>query len=421
MPRSSAPTSSGRTRQRNTVLLMHALFQARLEEAVGVELQRAAQGLPVFTDAAERMSRGRATASDVADDLRAALKAYLDAARPRGGLLLDAVGQPVDREALLQAGRANARACETMPKFLTKVRSGRAVDFRLAEAALHFFREVLQRPALNLEHIGAVESHRLRATQRITETIHRVRADLPASILDGIVRRAEATAAYAWLFDSMHVSYRNLVHQVDANGVHHTRLTRVTRYQPVRLVPFPGQLRPRRLYEWYEWHRYESASLSVRVLDLQRGAHQELRLPVVKRLDEQTGVIVIEVDSSADPELLKALVVPGNGSALRLHQVEWEESMVLNAADRDIVVNTYSPLNGLEIEFDSAANPAHEMQVGDSPGLLRTPRGWKLDRTLMPLEVLAVRIRLKCMSALEATRLSPSGEWRGPAGGAAVR
>jgi hypothetical protein len=413
MSKRSAPPSSGRTRQRNTVHLVHTHFQARLEEAVALELQRATQGLPVFTEAAERAARGRATACDVANDLRAALKAYLDAARPRGGLPLDAQGRPEHREALLQAGRANARDCETMPKFLAKVRSGKPVDFRLAEAARHFFSDVLRRSVLNLEHIGGVESHRMRATRRITDTIYRVRDDLPAGILDGIVKRTEATGSYAWLFDNMHVTYRDLEHFVDTGGVHRTRLKRIARYRPMRLVPFPGQLRPKHLYEWYEWGRYVSASLRIRILDRHDTVLQDMPLPVIKRLDETSGVISFEIDPAADASLLKGLVVPGSGGGQLQHEVEWEETLVLNAADRDILVNIFAPLNGLEIAFDSVAYPEYEMQVGDSPGLQRTPQGWKLDRTLMPLEVLAVRIRLKCMGLGDVALLSPAGEWRG--------
>lgn len=91
--------------------------------------------------------------------------------------------------------------------------------------------------------------------------------------------------------------------------------------------------------------------------------------------------------------------------------MQWDELLTLNAADRDIVVNLM-PIKRPAIAFDTAAYPDFDVQVGHPTGPRRTATGWQLDRTLMPLEVLAVCIWLKGLRAPQAMQLSPSGEWR---------
>jgi hypothetical protein len=83
--------------------------------------------------------------------------------------------------------------------------------------------------------------------------------------------------------------------------------------------------------------------------------------------------------------------------------------MVFNAADRDILVN-YAPLVRPRIRVEPAALDAFEVTVGDSPGVTRDGGDWLLDRTLLPREVLAIRLRCRALCDDDALAASPSGE-----------
>jgi hypothetical protein len=388
--------------------LAREVFEALLDEAVQAELQSAAGAARLWTEpCAKGVARGV-----VKDQLLALLKAFLDAARPAGGLKVDSTGCPQHLDRLLAAGFANARGGDSAPKLLAKVRAGKPVDLRLAEAALAFFRCVLDRPAMALEHLGAVETQRLHAVRRVEAAIRDVRDELPASVYEGLRLRAEEAAAYAAMFDEVVYEYRDLQLFVDVRGAHRVRLLRVNRYRPVRLTSFAGVLRPVRAYEWHEWTHVESACLSIRLLDDQGRRVQEIRPPVCKRVDAERGVVMFEIEPEAQASLRPWLTIAPAGPALHGHEVEWQETMVFNAADRDIVVS-YQPMHRPRIVFDDAAHPGFRFHVGDSPGLRRVADGWQLDRTLMPREVLAVRFRWAGFDDTHAQRMSPSGECYG--------
>jgi hypothetical protein len=138
---------------------------------------------------------------------------------------------------------------------------------------------------------------------------------------------------------------------------------------------------------------------------------QELRPPLRKRLDEELGVIVIEVLPQALAALQPLLQVPHAAKQGHSHEVRWESTLVCNRADRDIIVS-YQPVNGLRVGYTPSADlPGLLFNVGDSPGLRRTDEGWMLDRALLPREVLAVRFRDSQLRTEDARMLSPSGEW----------
>lgn len=407
------------TRQRRTVNLEAAAFMAALDTAMRRQQRCHEHGEPLLVDeplparnAAARVERWR-------EPLLALLKAFLDAARPAGGLTLNAQGEPQDLPALLAAGRLNATQGECNPKLLVKLRSGKPVDERLALAALQFFRIALARPALALEHIGGVESQRLLAVKRVAAKLESLREGMPAIVLDGLRRRAEETAGYAAVMDDACYEYSGVQPFVDAQGVLRVRLSRRFTYRPLRLASFPGFLYPRTAYEWHEWTHIEHSHLRIELLDAQGQLVQVMQPPLRRRVDDDQGFYVVEIEPEALSELRPLLVTEAPGPGVRQHRVTWTESLVFNAIDRDVLVNLI-PTNRMRVLFDAAAYPELQLRVGDSPGVETMPGGWRLNRTLMPREVIAVRIRLSELADADPALLSASGEWRGPGPAEAV-
>jgi hypothetical protein len=322
------------------------------------------------------------------------LKAFIDAARPAGGLNFAADGWPVELEALVARGKANSAQGESESRFERQVRRGGAIDLRLAEAALAALRLLLERPRLQLHEIGAVENHRLRAARRIEAVVHSVSEALPQAVVEGLVRRAEETAGYPWLLDGVEVEYRDLRLGATPEGTPCIRLTRSTRYRTVKLVRFASGLQLSQSYEWHEWSRCERARLFGTAIDADGRYGPRIELPIRKHLCPRRELVVFEVELDGRPDLAELLHSPAVevASDQAVREWEWVEDMVFGAADRDIVVSCY-PMHDLRIRYDADANPDFVVAVGDSPGLLAVPGGWRLERTLMPREVLAVRIR----------------------------
>lgn len=388
-------------RVRRTLVVDAMRFDQAVESALALELRRTALGRPRLTLGPLRT---RADREGARQQLMALLKAYVDAGRPAGGLPLDETGRVRDRAALVQAARTMAESGLGLPKVLTKIRSGAPIDRRLVEAIVHYFRHALDDETFRAERLGVAESLPLRAVARIGRAIDAVHRDLPASILDGLQRRAAEVASYPWVMDDVRYEYDDLVRVVDPQGVPRLKLTKRTRYRPVRLLSLPGLLRPMQAYEWHEWNHVESARLRLWQLDSHDRRVHGVDVPIRKRIDEQRMLVVVDPEPAAGFEMAAA------GTDGPRCEVEWEERLVFNLADRDIVVS-FLPMNRPAIVFDAARNPGFEVAVGDSPGLRRTADGWLLDRTLMPREVLAVRLRPAGLDAGAAPALSPAGEW----------
>jgi len=386
-PRRPAPPRPPRVR-RTTVLSLPAV-EGLLAEAL--------QGLPP----AHREPRRQ--------QLMGLLQAFLDAARPAGGLALDAQGHPRELPRLLEQGARLAAEGAGAEAFWQKLRRGRPMDQRLAEAAMHCFRHLLRRPGLGLEQLGAVAGERHAAVQRIAAAVQAVRDDVPAEILGAFVARAgEAAQAAVALIDYVR-HYGGLRLEADAHGVLRLHLRQSNRYRPVRLVPYPAHHPLRLTAEWYQWARTPEAELHLRPLGpaLQPGPTRVV--PLRKRL--HGGFVLIEADAAQAPDLAAGLPLQDDSGAELHWEVEWRLGMVFNAADRDLLVN-YAPLVRPEVCVDAASAEAFEVTVGDSPGLRRTPEGWLLDRTLLPREVLAIRLRSRALTDEHALGLSPSGEHR---------
>lgn len=388
--------------------------QARERRTVVIDVRRydelLAKALAAAGTRAQETSQERAR-------LGALLKAFADAARPAGGLRLAADGTLTGLDAILAAGAANLRAGECSPRIERNIRAGVAIDERMALALLHFLRHVLDKPALTLASLGAVQADRLATARHVETLIQRGRDELPQAVVSALLQRSAETASYASLWEGYVCEYRQLRSVVDAQGVQRVRVTRCTRYRPFKLNRYEIVHRPTQTYELHDWARFESAVLEVRLLDRELAPAQAWQVPVHKRLDADRGLVVFEPVDDPQAEW---------NAALRSRQVEdlrdqqrvefrWTEELVLNVADRDLVVS-YHPVDRPRIAFDAAANPDFELTVGDSPGLIRVSDGWQLDRTLMPRDVLAIRIRYRGFPIEEAVHLSPSAQWqRSPA------
>lgn len=396
-------------RQRNTLVLQAAAFTGLLETAVDAEAARRARGQPSMCQAVAVFRTPPVSADDIRDELTALLKAFLQARPAVGARPLDAQGWPLGLAAILAQGAALHAQADCNPKLLAKVRSGKPVDLRMAAAALQFFQWVLQRQDLTLDSLGAVESQQLKAVRDTSATLRRVRQDLPASVFSGFEHRAVEAASETTVMQRPQYTYSDLRVLRDERGVWRLHLRRSARFELLRLVPWPGLLRPQMVAEWYEAQRLPAARLRLRLLEADGRVLEEAH-PVVRRHLSIDRGLVFDLSDETLAGLQRLLHLPPCTEPLPRLEVIWEVDKVLNLADRDVIVS-YRPQDGLSIHFDRAAYPDFDVSVGDSPGLQATPEGWRLDRTLMPREVLAVRLRHRALTDAHGWQLSPAGEW----------
>jgi hypothetical protein len=376
-------------RRRRTLVLSLPRVQQLFDEALA--------GVPRARQAGRRQQ------------LAGLLQAFVMAARPAGGIALGPDGRPLALARLLAEGARLAAEGEAAERLWAKLRRGQPMDQRLAEAVLLFFRHVLARPGLQLAELGAVEGERHAALRRLQQAVQAARDDVPAGILQAFVTRAEEAAqAPVALVDYVR-RYEQLALSVDDDGVQRLRLTQVNRSRPVRLVPFAAVYPLRVAAEWYQWQRTPQIELRLWPLDAALRPGPERHVPLKKTLRD--GLVWVEVDAQAAPDLVPGLPLQDDSGRDRLWQVEWRLRMVFNAADRDLLVS-YLPLVQPEVQFEPAALALVEVSLGDSPGLQRTPAGWRLDRTLLPREVLAIRLRSRALTEADALRLAPTGEHR---------
>ncbi|HEY0956347.1 MAG TPA: hypothetical protein VGE36_16425 [Roseateles sp.] len=335
------------------------------------------------------------------------LKAFVDAAQPAAGLAVDVRGWPLDLAALqaqaVQLGEQGAAA----PRVLRKLRAGQPLDWRLAQALLSFFKVVLDRPALRLDEIGGAETARLQAVAGALREAPQFQG-LPA--IEALLLKAHESAVAPWVFDAFEREYRQLRRVVDVHGRPRIALERVSRYVPVKTVAYERSIRPSCAYEWHEWARFAAAELVLRQFDARGRCRAEWTLALTRRLDEMRGFVICELAPEQPVEvehLLLQLARAAPGRQPRC-QFEWREQMLLNLADRDIVVS-YCPITALRLHID--AGPDFIVQVGDAPGLTREgEREWRLHRALLPREVLAVRLRWAGLTAADALALTAAGE-----------
>lgn len=408
----------GRTlkqRLRKTVTFDAAIVGSRMAEAIDAERDRARREEPCAWIAPRDLGGAADDREFVQAHLLAGLKAFCDAAQGAGGLPLNDLLEPRDLPGLIERGRRNAECGECKPKVMERIRQGKPVDLRVALALLHFFRHSLRRPALGLVDLGGMESARARAMRGVERALTATQLRLPPGVFESLSRRAFEVAGYSYVLEDMRVQYANLRAEVDERGVMRLYMRRTTSYRPLRLHAFPGRLMPVRAYEWHEWSHVRSARLFVRVAAGSDGAQvsgptPSMELPVVKRLDASRGLVLFEVDpATPEAQLVPLVVQPADADGPR-PAIAWEEEIVLNAADRDIVVS-YQPVAALEVEVTRDLAGEVLVSVGDSPALLPGETSWRLGRALMPREVVAVRFRLRRMPEAAAFALSPSGEW----------
>ena len=128
-----------------------------------------------------------------------------------------------------------------------------------------------------------------------------------------------------------------------------------------------------------------------------------------RRLDEARGFIISELAPEQPIDVQRLLLKLARAAPGRQPrcQFEWREQMLLNLADRDIVVS-YCPITALKLRVE--ASDDFIVQVGDAPGLTRHGDEWRLDRALLPREVLAVRLRWTGLTAADALALTAAGE-----------
>lgn len=337
------------------------------------------------------------------------LQAFLEAARPAGGLPLGRNGQPLELARLRAEGARLATDGAGAERLWQKLRRAQPMDQRLAEAVMHFFRHVLGRPGLELEQLGAVAGERHAALKRIELAVKAARDDVPAEILGAFVTRASEAAQVSVALADYVRHYSRLRAVTDAHGVARLELRQTNRYRPVRLVPHAARHPLRLTAEWFQWNRTPAATLLLRRLDaaLQPQATQEVPL----RKTMRNGFVVIEADPERVPEFAEGLPLQDSQGQPQLWEVEWCLDLVFNAADRDMLVN-YAPIVKPRVLVEPAALDLVEVSVGDSPGLCREGDGWLLDRTLLPREVLAIRLRSRSLGEAQALAASPSGELR---------
>ena len=246
----AAPVLPAR-RRRRTVAFDAALVQRLFDEAVQASVETPA------------IARAQ---------LHCLLKAFVDAAQPAAGLIMDEAGWPLDLAALRTEAARLGQTGAAAPRVLRKLRSGQPLDWRLGQALLSFFRVVLARPGLRLDDIGGAETGRLHAVTGALREAPQLQS-LPA--IEALVLKAHESAVQPWVFDAFEREYRQLRRAVDAHGRPRLALERVTRYVPVKTVAYERAHRPGLGYEWYEWARFVSAELRLRLFDARGRCRQE--------------------------------------------------------------------------------------------------------------------------------------------------
>jgi hypothetical protein len=342
-------------------------------------------------------------------ELLGLLQAFADAGRPAGGVRVDDTGRIVDLNAILRAGERLASEGAGAERLWSKLRRKQAMDQRMAMAVLQFFRHVLKQPELDLTHLGAVTGERQTHLDRLAQAARAAREDLPADTLQSFLRRAQEAGEHAVALAEYRRRYEAMRSVPGADGVMRTHLTQVNRYRPVRLVPF-GAHHPLQLAaEWYQFGRTPRAELTIRRLSPASEPGVVRQVPLIKEMRD--GLVLTRPDPALAPDLVAGLPLADSAGRDLCWEVCWRLEMVFNAADRDILVN-YAPLVRPEIEVEADSLTAFDFAVGDSPGLQRTSAGWRLDRTLLPREVLAIRLRNRSLAEHDAPTLTPTGEWR---------
>ena len=163
------------------------------------------------------------------------LQAFLEAARPAGGLPLGRNGQPLELARLRAEGARLATDGAGAERLWQKLRRAQPMDQRLAEAVMHFFRHVLGRPGLELEQLGAVAGERHAALKRIELAVKAARDDVPAEILGAFVTRASEAAQVSVALADYVRHYSRLRAVTDAHGVARLELRQTNRYRPCLL------------------------------------------------------------------------------------------------------------------------------------------------------------------------------------------
>lgn len=373
-------------RRRRTVAFDAALVQRLLDEA--------AQAWPAPVAVARAQ-------------LLCLLKAFVDAAQPAAGLAVDGTGWPLDLVELHAKAAELSEQGAAAPRVLRKLRAGQPLDWRLGQALLSFFKVVLGRPALRLDEIGGAETARLQA---VTGALREAPQILGLPAIEALLLKAHESAAAPWVFDAFEREYRQLRRVVDVHGRPRLALERVSRYVPVKTVAYERSIRPSCAYEWHEWARFAAAELVLRQFDARGRCRAEWTLALTRRLDEARGFVICELAPEQPVEVERLLLQLARAAPGRQPrcQFEWREQMLLNLADRDIVVS-YCPITALRLRID--ASPDFVVQVGDAPGLTREgPGEWQLHRALLPREVLAVRLRWAGLSSADALALTAAGE-----------
>lgn len=381
---SSTPAIPSR-RRRRTVAFDAAVVQRLLDDAA---------------------QAGAETPAVARAQLHCLLKAFVDAAQPAAGLAVDAAGWPLHLAALRAEAARLGEAGAAAPRVLRKLRGGQPLDWRLGQALLSFFKVVLARPGLRLDDLGGAETGRLHA---VTGALREAPAVQSLPAIEALLLKAHESAAQPWVFDAFEREYRQLRRVVDEHGRPRLTLERVTRYVPVKTVAYERAHQPGCAYEWYEWARFVSAELTLRQFSARGRLRREWPLALQRRLDEARGFIICELAPEQPVEVQRLLLQLARAAPGRQPrcQFEWREQMLLNLADRDIVVS-YCPITALTLRVE--ASDDFIVQVGDAPGLTRHGQQWQLDRALLPREVLAVRLRWAGLTAGDALALTAAGE-----------
>lgn len=337
----------------------------------------------------------------VESQLMAILKAYLDKAQA-GGIALDqAQGIPIELNSIIDKGDRHARNGEGVPRLLRSLNDGKGklkrVDRCKAEGLLTFLKNFLNEPFLSLHDLGARESSRLEASHQIEKAIKAHRTNLPQAVMSGLIARSAETAAYVSVQEKHTTKYAGLRLREVKGHDPVISLIRTTTYRPLSIVPYERILRPGLTYELYEGKRFIAARLSVFRLDQQGRRVESMKFNVGRSIDREKNVIVYAIDESQRAMASHFLRMPSlNDKANGTLELEWSEDMEINVVDRDIIVSML-PVDQPEIHFDGDAHPDFVLTVGDSDAIKTISGGWKLHRTLMPREVIAVRIRVRDM------------------------
>ncbi len=330
--------------------------------------------------------------------IEAVERALADGRDPRDLMEVEALGIPRD---LLKTERADATGEVYFLPPCPRASSKRPIDFRQWRAFHEFARDHSGIQDLGAWELGIRDAYRKNSA--LTQKLRSSARHLPEQVIDAMVDRVNETADYRTLRLESRYTYTILGIDEEA-GFARLNMRRDWQYIPSSLMHFDQLLRPSETFEIYEWNQCTEIRLNI----LDTRDNQLYKFPMRRTVLEDRTAFRWEIDLDRCDEARPVLKGIATEEATR-YLVQWSMVLNLNVVDRDIIVS-HVPVDRPTIVFNPGSFPEYVMVVGDSPGLKQLNENtWRVLRTIMPREVLAVRFIPRNLQSNDVAKLSFAG------------